>query len=69
MLKLSELKENDTVVMKKNHPCGGNRWKIVSTGADFKLCCLKCGRTLIMPSETLKKSVKTVEPSGSDKEE
>lgn len=68
MLKLSELKENDTVVTKKNHPCGGNRWKIVATGADFKLCCLKCGRTLVMPSETLKKSAKCVESAHPDSE-
>lgn len=69
MIKLSILKPDDIIVTKKNHPCGGNRWKIISTGADFRLCCTKCGHTLIMPSETLKKSVKTVESSNSDNEE
>lgn len=68
MLKLSLIKPDDIVVTKKNHPCGGKRWKIVSTGADFKLCCLKCGRTLVMPSETLKKSAKSVESAHPDSE-
>lgn len=68
MIKLSELKQNDTVVTKKNHPCGNNRWKIVSTGVDFKLCCTKCAHTVIMPAETLRKSIKSVESSGSDSE-
>lgn len=62
-IKLSLLKQGDTVVTKKNHPCGGNRWKIVATGVDFRLCCEKCGRMLVMPSETLKKSAKSIEPS------
>ncbi|MDE5549422.1 MAG: DUF951 domain-containing protein [Clostridia bacterium] len=60
MLKLSELKVGDTVVTKKNHPCGSNQWLILRTGADFKLQCKGCGHTVVMSSESIKKSVKSV---------
>ena len=33
---------------KKNHACGGNEWQVVRTGADVKIKCLKCGRTVFV---------------------
>ena len=38
----------DIVVMKKPHPCGGNLWEVVRTGADVKIKCLKCGRVVML---------------------
>lgn len=38
----------DTVVMKKPHPCGENRWRILRSGADVKLSCLGCGRVIML---------------------
>ena len=37
------------VVMKKQHPCGSNEWEIVRVGADIKIKCLGCGRTVLIP--------------------
>ena len=59
MLKLSELKEGDVIVTKKKHPCGSDKWLILRTGTDFKLQCQKCAHTVILPSESLKKSIKS----------
>lgn len=51
-----ELKE--IITMKKPHPCGGNKWEIVRLGADVKLCCLTCGRTVTLERDELKKRAK-----------
>ncbi len=48
----------DKVVTKKPHPCGGNRWEITRTGADYKLRCLKCGRVVMLTYDELLKKVK-----------
>ena len=32
------------VLMKKDHPCGDNKFKIVRMGVDIKIKCEKCGR-------------------------
>ena len=34
----------DTLIMKKNHPCGTNRFIVLRVGMDFKLRCESCGR-------------------------
>lgn len=40
---------------KKNHACGGNIWKVVRVGADYKMQCVTCGRVILIDSETAKK--------------
>ena len=37
------------VIMKKQHPCGANLWEIIRLGADIKIKCLNCNRSLFMP--------------------
>ena len=48
------------VVMKKKHPCGANEWRIVRTGADFKLECMGCGRLVMLSREAFTKGVKKI---------
>ncbi len=50
------------VIMKKKHPCGGNRWKITRVGADVKLVCLTCQRTIMLDRPEFEKRVKRLEP-------
>ena len=37
------------VLMKKAHPCGDNKFKIVRTGVDIKIKCENCGRCIMLP--------------------
>ena len=53
-------KLNDIVIMKKEHPCGNNEFKIVRVGADIKIECLKCGRLLMLPRIDFNKKIKKV---------
>lgn len=48
------------LVLKKGHPCGENRWKVVRTGADIKLECLGCSRVVMIDRPTLIKRIKKV---------
>ena len=50
----------DVVETKKPHPCGGNKWEIVRTGADYKIKCLTCGRLVMLTPAELRKRVKRV---------
>ena len=50
----------DIVQMRKQHPCGGDRWTVIRTGVDFKIKCLKCGRIVMLDRETFLKRVKKV---------
>lgn len=53
----------DIVKMKKNHPCGSDRWEITRTGMDFGLKCLGCGRRVMIPRPKFEKGVKTLFPA------
>lgn len=48
------------VMMKKKHPCGGEIWEVVRLGADIKIKCLTCGRTLFIPRIDFNKKIKKV---------
>mgnify|MGYP004592882151 CR=1 FL=1 len=48
------------VIMKKNHPCGENKWEIIRIGADIKIKCLKCGRSIMLPRIEFNKKLKKV---------
>ena len=51
----------DTLVMKKNHPCGGNRFTVLRVGMDFRLQCLRCGHQILIPRAKAEKVVRQVE--------
>lgn len=55
---LRALSPGTVVETKKPHPCGGTRWEIVRTGADYKIKCLTCGRLVMLTPDELKKRVK-----------
>ncbi len=57
---MHEYKLDDIVVMKKQHPCGYNEWEITRVGADIKIKCLKCGRSIMLPRIDFNKKLKKV---------
>lgn len=55
-----DYKLGSIVMMKKQHPCGTNRWEIIRTGADIKIKCLECNRSIMLPRMEFNKKVKKV---------
>ena len=48
----------DKIITKKKHPCGGDSWTIVRTGADFKIRCDKCGRVVLLTRDAFLRAIK-----------
>ena len=55
-----EYKLGSKVIMKKQHPCGSKLWEIVRLGADIKIKCLNCNRSLLIPRIEFNKKLKKV---------
>ncbi len=55
-----EYKLGSIVVMKKDHPCGSNEWEITRLGADIKIKCLNCQRSIMLPRIEFNKKLKKV---------
>lgn len=51
---------NDIVEMKKAHPCGNNRWKIIRMGMDIKIECTGCGHIVMLPRREFERKMKKI---------
>jgi len=51
---------HDIVEMKKPHPCGENRWRIIRLGADIRIKCMGCDHSVLMPRKEFTKKMKKV---------
>ncbi|MGL5647983.1 MAG: DUF951 domain-containing protein [Clostridium sp.] len=50
----------DIVEMKKQHPCGEKNFKVIRTGADVKIKCIKCERIIMLPRNKFVKGAKKI---------
>ena len=48
-------------MLKKEHPCGTNRWEILKTGIEIKLKCLGCEREVWIKRIDFEKRLRKVE--------
>ena len=53
-----DLKLNDRVELKKQHPCGGKTWVVLRLGMDIKLRCETCGHELMLPMSKAEKAIR-----------
>ena len=55
-----EYKIGSVVIMKKQHPCGTNEWEVTRLGADIKIKCLNCGRSIMLSRIDFNKKLKKI---------
>ena len=55
-----ELKLNQQVELKKQHPCGSKARTILRVGMDIKLRCEGCGHELMLPRSKAEKAIKKI---------
>lgn len=51
---------NDIVELKKTHPCGENRWKVIRLGMDIRIKCLGCDHSVLLPRSKFEKRLKRI---------
>ncbi len=56
----------DTLVMKKNHPCGCNRFLVLRSGMDFKLRCENCGHEVMVARSKAEKNIRQIIPGDNE---
>ena len=55
-----DIQVDDILILKKNHPCGCNRWQVLRTGMDFRLRCQGCGHEVMLPRSKAEKNIKKI---------
>ena len=59
-----DLELDQTVWLKKPHPCGSFEWQIVRLGADIGLKCAGCGRRVLIERATVERRMRKAPPKG-----
>lgn len=55
-----EINVNNILEMKKPHPCGSYKMRVLRVGMDFKLKCELCGHEIMIPRIKCEKSIKKI---------
>ena len=55
-----DIQLHDILVMKKKHPCGGDRWEVLRVGADFRLRCTVCSREVFGARSKFERQIRSV---------
>ncbi|MBQ6266275.1 MAG: DUF951 domain-containing protein [Clostridia bacterium] len=55
-----DVRVGDTLLMKKPHPCGSNRFAVLRIGADFRIRCVGCGHEVMAPRVKIEKNIKKI---------
>ncbi len=55
-----DIRVNDVLEMKKQHPCGNKTFLVLRSGMDFKLRCTSCGREVMVARSKAEKNIKKV---------
>ena len=58
MITIPKLSPNDILELKKPHPCGEKRVKILRLGSDVKIECLGCAHQMMINRIKLEKSIR-----------
>jgi len=52
--------------LKKPHPCGERRFRVLRVGSICRVVCLGCGRDMDLDRIKLERAVKRIEPAPTD---
>lgn len=55
-----KLNVGDVIRLRKSHPCGSVDWKIMRTGMDFRIECLKCQHQTWITRVKLERNIKVI---------
>ncbi len=48
----------DIIQMRKQHPCGSDKWEIMRKGMDIRLKCQGCTRVVLLPRRQVERGMK-----------
>ena len=55
-----DIRVGDTLLMKKEHPCGAKEFLVLRSGADFRLRCKGCGHEVMVARQKIEKNIKQI---------
>lgn len=63
VMNIISIRVGDVLELKKPHPCGERRFKVMRTGSEVRILCAGCGRDMTLERIKLEKAIKRVIPA------
>ena len=64
MANILRIAVGDILELKKAHPCGEKRFRVLRVGSDIRIVCCGCDRDMTLPRIKLEKAVKKIHSDG-----
>ncbi len=60
VVKIIPICVGDILELKKSHPCGEKRFRVLRTGSEVRIACLGCGHDMTLERIKLEKAIRAV---------
>jgi len=57
---IPKINVGDVLELKKPHPCGEKRFRVLRVGSDVRIACAGCGRDMTLDRIKLEKAIKKI---------
>ena len=58
-----DVRLQDLLVMKKPHPCGEKRFRVMRVGSEVRIVCIGCGRDMVLDRVKLERAIRKLIPA------
>jgi hypothetical protein len=62
-MQIIRMKVGDTLELKKPHPCGEKRFRVMRVGSEVRIVCNGCGRDMVLDRVKLEKAIRKLIPA------
>ncbi len=63
-MQIIKFEVGDVVELKKPHPCGSNKFKILRVGSEMRIMCMGCTHDMTIDRIKLEKAIKKLNKGG-----
>jgi hypothetical protein len=62
-MQIIRMRVGDTLELKKPHPCGDKRFRVMRVGSEVRIVCLGCGRDMVLERVKLERAIRKLFPA------
>ncbi len=62
-MQIIRMKVGDTLELKKPHPCGDKRFRVMRVGSEVRILCQGCGRDMVLDRIKLERAIRKLIPA------
>ena len=62
-MQIIRMRVDDVLELKKPHPCGENRFRVMRVGSEVRIVCIGCGRDMVLDRVKLERAIRKLIPA------